>query len=217
MNQDQDFCLVRLTQKNFFVDFMQQKEKLRQQKRMQIQGSISSDSSFTPEQQSKGPIYFQLYDRGVRVPYVDLYNSLPEKVYRYFAGRSNIIHQNIFLDPFCQHGSSLVHFAVFSGFRMLYGCEQSVEKIECAKHNAKLYNVRQCMDFINAEFQNQNFTSNFKADLIFIKPDYEYDETLGQAFSLERHLRPSITGILPKAFKVANNIILVLPKYTKLE
>ena len=43
----------------------------------------------------------------------DLYNALPEKVYRYLANRAKISNlSGIFVDGICEHGGGLIYFGI---------------------------------------------------------------------------------------------------------
>ena len=98
-------------------------------------------------------MYFSQIIKGIKINKNDLYNALPEKVYRYLANRAKISNlSGIFVDGICEHGGGLIYFGITGIFQLLIGIDKSQDHIKIAKSNCQLYKIRGYSEFIKSKF-----------------------------------------------------------------
>lgn len=86
------------------------------------------------------------------------------------------------------------------------------QKIQKARHNAKIYGVEDKIEFITADFLE--LASTLKADAVFLSPPWGGPKYLKQkVYELEQDLQPvSFTKLMSCAKKISNNIGAFLPR-----
>ena len=87
------------------------------------------------------------------------------------------------------------------------------KRIQFLKHNTRIYNVRDRVEILKSNFLSTK--SKIKADLVFLNPDFETEtKDADESFCIFKHVSPNLTDSLKKAYEIASNIIILLPKYT---
>ena len=76
-------------------------------------------------------------------------------------------------DLCCSIGSNSIQFARFSNKVIVVDINK--ERLEKARHNAKLYNVDKKIEFVLGDVLDDSFLSRIKADIVFIDPDWSKD------------------------------------------
>lgn len=165
MGEDTDLLMVRITQKNFFVDYQQKKAK---KTLLNVQESISEESSNSGDDCRPIHIYFTKFPLGVKFYSDELEQALPEKVYKYFSSRSN--GGDYFVDPLCRNGAALIHFGSDMKYLRYIGLEISPEHLYQARHNTIMYRVP--VEFLMAN--HLKYTK--RPDLLFMKPIVDYTQ-----------------------------------------
>lgn len=84
-----------------------------------------------------------------------------------------------------------------------------------AKENAFNYGVFENTQLIQADFTQISLV-NFKPDLIFLNPEV-VENSDREKFSLFKDITPDLINSLLKSFKICKNLIICLPKFTKIE
>ena len=76
-----------------------------------------------------------------------------------------------------------------------------------------VYLVNNKIEVINENFFN---LKNIKTDLVFLNPDYEFPKK-DHKFSIFKNIKPDLSKILKKALSISKNIVMLLPKFVKIE
>ncbi|KAG8195939.1 hypothetical protein JTE90_001170 [Oedothorax gibbosus] len=176
---------------------------------------------------------FSRFDDGIKLDEESWFSVTPEKIARHIADRCCC---DVIVDAFCGAGGNSIQFA--SQCCHVIAIDIDPKKIELAKHNAKVYEVDEYIDFIVGDYFD--IAPRLKADVVFLSPpwggpsyleDKEYDlhkiepdiypfKTLGtqlpQLTVLSYFIVYSLTFSTFKTFevtkKITNNIALLAPR-----
>ncbi|KAM3147314.1 hypothetical protein pb186bvf_000565 [Paramecium bursaria] len=185
---DGNYLLVRITQKNFFVDMLQRKRK--------------KDSAECPQQ-----IYYSLYEKGAR--YENTEQLIPEKVLQYVGRRASEVSPKLIVDGLSRSGSSTIQLCLEANCLVL-GFNPSINCILNSQWNARIYNVN-ITDFIQAQIPHLPFK---KCDIFYINPDFDVPND--EPFQINTMLRPNIKEIMMSGLTNSKNMIIMLPQFVSL-
>ena len=145
------------------------------------------------------------------------YSVIPENialsVSNFFI--NNYIHldpKSVLLDAFCGVGGSAIQFA--KNFKV-YAIDIDPRKIEAARHNARIYNVHQNIEFIVGDFFQVAPALKNKVDAVFLAPPWggpnykklsQYDLEINMPFNGKK--------IFSVASAISKNIGFYVPKNT---
>ncbi|CAD8127183.1 unnamed protein product [Paramecium sonneborni] len=179
----QNYMLVRMTQKNFFVDFSMRKSKLTEQNPLSVFISyIDKDVKYEQDEQSY---------------------LIPEKVLQYIGRRMREVKPSFIVDGYSRSGINAIQFSSETNTFVL-GNNFSIQQIKNAIHNTTICNLNQKCEFLQSNLPKLPIIQN---DIFFIQPDYLIiDDKLSV-----NNIYPSISEILDYFLIWSKNLILVLP------
>ncbi|GMM34248.1 RNA methyltransferase [Saccharomycopsis crataegensis] len=128
------------------------------------------------------------------------------------------------LDLFSGGGGNTIQFAKL--FDKCVGIDINEENIECAAHNAEVYDVANKCEFINLDWKVfskdkkalQEFKEQHKIDFAFASPPWGgpgYKNL--ESFDLSQLQPLPLKKLLKSMFKITENVILFLPRNSDLE
>ncbi|CAD8206727.1 unnamed protein product [Paramecium octaurelia] len=178
-----NYMLVRMTQKNFFVDFSMRKSKLVEKNPLTVFISyINNDIMYEQDESSY---------------------LIPEKVLQYIGRRMREVKPSFIVDGLSRSGISSIQFSSETNTFVL-GNNFSMQQIKNANHNTTKCNLNIRCEFIQASLPKLPIIQN---DVFFIQPDYQIiDENLSIT-----NIFPSISDILDYFLEWSKNLVLVLP------
>jgi trimethylguanosine synthase len=152
---------------------------------------------------------FSLYDEGIKLDRESWYSVTPEIIAEYVAKR---IKAGVVIDGFCGVGGNIIQFAKTN--KVVIASDIDSNKVEMAKHNAKIYGVDSKIEFIASDFLK---LSKVKADAVFVSPpwggtDYSKDAD----YSIFTSVYPDIRAILRQSLSISDNVAMFLPRNIKL-
>ncbi|CAD8210765.1 unnamed protein product [Paramecium octaurelia] len=181
--ETQNYMLVRMTQKNFFVDFSMRKSKLVEKNPLSVFVSyIDNDVKYEQDESSY---------------------LIPEKVLQYIGRRMREVKPSFIVDGLSRSGINAIQFSSETNTFVL-GNNFSMQQIKNANHNATICNLNIRCEFLQATLPKLPIIEN---DVFYIQPDYQIIDgklTLNNIF-------PSISDILDYYLVWSKNLILVLP------
>lgn len=143
---------------------------------------------------------FSRFDEGIETDETGLYSATPEKIALHQAKRMNC---RTVIDGFSGIGGNAIAFAKVC--EKVYAIEQDKNRIEMAKHNAKIYGVEDKIIFISGNFFKE--IPNLQADGIFIDPQWK----LGPNYKGLEKFR--LSDFEPNVMKILN---VVLKRFDKI-
>lgn len=165
---------------------------------------------------------FSRYDDGIQLDDEAWWSVTPENIARHISER---VHHSIghghtlIVDGFCGVGGNLIQFALHSPHARVIGCDISLDRLEMAKHNAKIYGVQHQCEFILGDFMTvmKSLRCN-KIDAVFLSPPWGgigYKDF--EKFSLNQ-MSPNGYDIVHACRKyITNNIAFLMPRNVDIE
>lgn len=152
---------------------------------------------------------FSLFDNGIKLDSESWFSVTPEKVAMYCAARCSC---DVIVDAFCGAGGNTIQFA--KTCRKVIAIDIDPKKIEMAKHNAGIYGVDHCIEFIVGDFFV--LAESLKADVVFLSPPWGGPEYLRMdTYDIETALLPKPASELMEAARnISPNIAIYLPRNT---
>ncbi|XP_020279768.1 trimethylguanosine synthase isoform X2 [Pseudomyrmex gracilis] len=150
---------------------------------------------------------FSKYDEGIKLDHESWYSVTPEEIAKNIAKRCRC---DTIIDAFCGAGSNSIQFA--------FTCERVIaididpNKIENARHNARIYGVEDRIEFIIGDFLK--LAPSLIADVVFLSPPWGgLDYKKQKVFDLESIL-PFVggKGVFEAARKITDHVAYYLPK-----
>lgn len=165
---------------------------------------------------------FSRFDDGIQLDDEAWYSVTPENIARHIAER---FHRSlgdghmIIVDGFCGVGGNLIQFALYSPFVRVIGCDISLERLEMARHNAKIYGVGHQCEFILGDFMTLMRALEYrKVDAVFLSPPWggiDYKEM--EKYSLNQ-MKPNGFEVVQLCRKyITNNIAFLMPRNIDIE
>lgn len=156
---------------------------------------------------------FSKFDDGIKMDSDESWFSVtPEKIAQHLAERCRC---DVIVDGFCGVGGNSIQFAMTCN--RVIAIDIDPNKIEAAKHNAKIYGVDDRIDFITGDFfQIVPFLKN--VDVIFLSPPWGGPEYLNaDVFDLQSMIPMDGIKIFDAALNVTENIAYFVPKNTNVD
>ncbi|KJE91303.1 Tgs1 protein [Capsaspora owczarzaki ATCC 30864] len=154
---------------------------------------------------------FSKFDEGVMMDEEGWYSVTPEVIAAHIAWRCAA---GVVVDAFCGVGGNTIQFALSSHF--VIAIDIDPRKIECARHNARLYGVEDRIEFIVADFFA--VAPRLRADVVFLSPPWGGPSYLEkEVFALEDMLPRHGAEIFRAAQSISPNIAYFVPRNTGLE
>lgn len=151
---------------------------------------------------------FSKFEQGISLSDAESwYSVLPEKIASHVASRCRC---DVIVDPFAGAGGSCIQLATTCSY--VIAIEKVSTRLRDAKHNAKVYNVANKIDFILGD-AFQIFPSLVgKVDAMFIAPPWggpNYEN--GDFFNFSR-FQYQLSEIVDDALQVTENLAISLPR-----
>lgn len=109
--------------------------------------------------------YFTLFDEGIKMDMEGWYSVTPEKIAAHIAERCRT---DVVIDAFCGVGGNSIQFALRC--HQVIAIDIDPVRLECARHNAKIYGVDDRIEFICGDFMT--LIPRLKADVVFLSPPW---------------------------------------------
>ena len=134
--------------------------------------------------------YFSKFDTGIQMDDEGWYSVTPEAIAEHIANRC---HKNdIIIDCFVGCGGNAIQFAMKCAHVIAIDIDPA--KLECARHNAKIYGVEDRIEFILGDALE--VVPKLKADIIFLSPPWGGPEYLNNMeFDIETMITSPLDGI----------------------
>ncbi|CAK9872952.1 unnamed protein product [Sphagnum jensenii] len=150
---------------------------------------------------------FAKYDEGIKMDEEGWFSVTPETIAEHQASRCPA---GVVVDAFVGVGGNAIQFAL-RGHHVI-AIDINPVKIEFAKHNAAIYGVAECIEFIVGDFFQ--LAPLLKADVVFLSPPWGGPSYLNvENYDLQSMLQPfDGVNIFQIAHAVAPNLVLFLPR-----
>jgi len=149
--------------------------------------------------------YFTRFDDGILIDAEGLHTVMPE--HAALAQALLIPEAKTVLDGFCGTGGMSIAHARMG--KTVIAIEANAERIEMAKHNARIYGVLDKITFIHGDFFD--ISHNIKADAALLDPSWGWPRHQNISRFLLSHLQPDGDKLLRFTLKYFNKIILRVP------
>lgn len=117
-------------------------------------------------------------------------------------------------DAFCGVGGNAIAFAK-QGFRVL-AIDIDQTRLDCARHNAEIYNVAHLITFIHGDFMEITLLNKIEADAVFLSPPWGGIEYATQKVFDLQCMPIDGVELFEWSRKVSENICYFLPRHTNL-
>lgn len=153
------------------------------------------------------------FDEGIKTDGEGLFSVTPEALARHQASRCNK-PKSMVVDAFTGIGGNAIAFAR-AGHHVV-AIDINPEKIEYARHNARVYGVEEKITFLVGDFFK--LAPTLQADVVFLSPPWggpHYSEL--PAYSLDMLEPADGVTLFRAASQVADNIMLFVPRHTVID
>ena len=158
---------------------------------------------------------FSKFDQGIIIESNESWYSVtPEEIShsisKFFF--KNFYSESVILDAFCGVGGNTIQFAKY--FKVI-AIDIDPKKIEAARHNAKIYNVEQNIEFIVGDYFRIAPGLKNKVDAVFLAPPWggpKYKKL--PTYDLEINMPLNGKKIFSVASSISKNIAFYVPKNT---
>lgn len=150
---------------------------------------------------------FSLFDEGIKLDRESWFSVTPEKIAAYTASRCKC---DIIIDAFCGAGGNTIQFAKLC--RKVIAIDIDPTKIEMAKHNARVYEVSDKIEFIIGSYVD--LADSLVADAVFLSPPWGGPEYLkNEVYDVEKYLLPvPASQLMDISRRISSNICIYLPR-----
>lgn len=148
---------------------------------------------------------FSKFDSGIQVDAESLYSITPEKLAHFHAQK---VKDLVILDGFGGVGGNSIAFAKYC--KKVYHVEVNVKRLDMAKNNAKIYDIYDKIEFINADFFDA--LHNIKADVVYLDPPWGGPGYSNLTEFLLSDFYPDGREILNHSLKYYHKIMMRVPK-----
>ncbi|WOH02857.1 hypothetical protein DCAR_0522247 [Daucus carota subsp. sativus] len=154
---------------------------------------------------------FSKFDCGIRMDEEGWFSVTPELIAKHHASRCG---SGTVVDCFTGVGGNAIQFALRC--KHVIAIDIDPKKIEYAQHNAAIYGVQECVDFIRGD--SFLLASTLKADTVFLSPPWggpAYSKV--KSFDLKTMLKPyDGDKLFTIAKQIAPRIVMFLPRNVNL-
>lgn len=148
---------------------------------------------------------FSRFDSGVKIDEEGLFSAKPEAIALHIA---RLLPGSTVLDAFCGVGGSAIGFAR-AGKRVL-AVDTNAERIDMARHNAKLYGVEAQIDFVVGDCRALLESGSF--DSVYLDPQWGGPDYYSLTSFTLAHFAPNGLELLNAAFSRTGNVAITIPK-----
>ncbi|XP_057490123.1 uncharacterized protein LOC130776092 [Actinidia eriantha] len=150
---------------------------------------------------------FSRYDDGIRMDEESWFSVTPELIARHHALRCG---SGIIVDCFTGVGGNAIQFAQRS--KHVIAIDIDPKKIDYARHNAAIYGVDDCIEFIRGD--SFLLAPRLKADSVFLSPPWGGpDYAKVTTYDIKTMLKPHDGHVLFNvARRIASKVVMFLPK-----
>ncbi|GJJ74671.1 trimethylguanosine synthase [Entomortierella parvispora] len=150
--------------------------------------------------------YFTLFDEGIKMDKEGWYSVTPEKIAAHIAERCRT---DVVIDAFCGVGGNSIQFALRC--HRVIAIDIDPVRLECARHNAKIYGVDDRIEFICGDFMT--LIPRLKADVVFLSPPWGGPGYLAQdMFDIKNDIPMDGEFLFHETCKITKNIAYFLPR-----
>ena len=156
---------------------------------------------------------FLRYDEGVQMDDESWYSVTPEMLAAHQAERCTC---DVILDAFCGAGGSAIQLAMTCN--KVIAIDIDPQKIQIAKHNAKIYGVQDRIDFIVGDYFEVGKLYKGKVDAVFLSPPWGGVQY--KSFAVNDNLllggQISLKYLVEYSREISPDIALYVPKTTNI-
>ncbi|KAI8330989.1 RNA cap guanine-N2 methyltransferase-domain-containing protein [Chlamydoabsidia padenii] len=152
--------------------------------------------------------YFSKYDEGILMDREGWFSVTPEPIAQHIAERCR---SDVIIDAFCGCGGNTIQFALT--------CERVIAididpvKLQCARHNAKIYGVEDRIEFILGSFYD--LAPFLKADVVFLSPPWGGPTYLQESvYNLKTMMPGNGMSIFKLAASISQHVAFFVPRNT---
>ncbi|KAI3660111.1 hypothetical protein MP638_002453 [Amoeboaphelidium occidentale] len=170
---------------------------------------------------------FSRFDEGIRIEDEESWYSVtPELIAKHQAKKCaenfqafNGRKPEVILDAFCGVGGNAIQFATVCD--KVIAIDINPDRIELARHNAKVYGVDDKIEFVCAdyfEYLKYLLANNIKIDIVFLSPPWSgphYNQT--RFYSLDQVEPLNGWDLFTQTRQLSQNIIYFLPRNTNIQ
>ena len=151
---------------------------------------------------------FSKFSKGILMDEEGWYSVTPEKVAAEIAERCRC---EVIVDAFCGSGGNAIQFA-FTCERVI-AIDVDPKKIEHARHNAKIYEVEDRIEFIVGDFMR--LAPGLRADVVFLAPPWGGPDYIHRdSYDIETMMPLNGLRVYEKASMIATSIAFYVPRNT---
>ncbi|XP_066912965.1 trimethylguanosine synthase-like isoform X2 [Clytia hemisphaerica] len=156
--------------------------------------------------------YFSRYDEGIQLDREGWFSVTPEKIAEHIAERCQ---SDVVVDAFCGVGGNAIQFA-FTCHHVI-AIDIDPVRLECARHNARVYGVEDRISFILGDFFQ--LAPYLKADVVFLSPPWGGPDYISaDVFDIETMMLPvGGTELFRYASMITGNVAMFLPRNVDVE
>lgn len=149
---------------------------------------------------------FSKFDEGIWLDEESWFSVTPELIAKNTAQR---LRSDVVIDAFCGAGGNTIQLA--QTCNRVIAIDIDVNKINFARHNAKIYKVADRIEFIVGDFFQ--LAKTLKGDVVFLSPPWGGPEYLNRStYDLECLQPRPLTALMEAARKITQNVCLFLPR-----
>ncbi|XP_058810912.1 uncharacterized protein LOC131675785 [Phymastichus coffea] len=150
---------------------------------------------------------FSKFDDGIKLDYESWFSVTPEKIAIHIAAKCK---SDIVIDAFCGAGGNTIQFA--NSCHQVMSIDIDLQKLQMARHNAKIYGVDNKIDFILGNFIC--LAESLIGDVVFLSPPWGGPKYVKKnVFDLKDIMEPyGGEKLLKTAQKISRNVAYYLPK-----
>ncbi|XP_038047408.1 trimethylguanosine synthase-like [Patiria miniata] len=149
---------------------------------------------------------FSRFDHGIKMDEEGWYSVTPERIAKHQARRCR---SDIIIDAFCGVGGNAIQLA--------FTCERVIAvdidpvKIDCARHNAKVYGVADRIEFIQGDYFL--LADRLKADVVFLSPPWGGPDYLqADVYDITTMMPLDAFKLFEKTKQITENIAFFVPR-----
>ncbi|CAG2120707.1 unnamed protein product [Medioppia subpectinata] len=206
--------LIKRQHENDSIDFAEEvSEKSGKQKETKVRKVVNNKKPKSKYWHQRYRL-FSRFDEGIQMDSESWYSVTPERIAKHIAHRFSLDNHNfIIIDAFCGSGGNTIQFALISPFVKVIAIDIDMNKILCAKHNAKIYGVDKRIEFICADYLVLAKTGALFGDAVFLSPPWGGPQYLNLAIYTLDMMSPSGTDVYDVTRDhITDNIGILLPR-----
>ncbi|SAL97895.1 hypothetical protein [Absidia glauca] len=152
--------------------------------------------------------YFSKYDQGILMDREGWFSVTPEPIAQHIAERCR---SDVIIDAFCGCGGNTIQFALTC--QRVIAIDIDPVKIQCARHNAKIYGVQDKIEFILGSFYD--LAPYLKADVVFLSPPWGGPTYFQEkVYNLKTMMPGNGMSIFKLASQITPNVAFFVPRNT---